>query len=94
MPRLKVPPPPATATVTSRQDLAYIVRFMRLRAGLTAEEAALSIGVAKATLLRLERGDAGLQFDNVLLILDGLGVNLHALPRSHSAQAQLSWPNG
>ncbi len=92
MPKIKTPPPPSTGRIASHKDLGRIIRHMRLQAGLTADDAALAIGVAKATLLRAEQGKGGLQFDNVLKILDGLGVNLYALPATHGMDGAMAWP--
>lgn len=69
-----------------------MIRYVRMQAGLTVDEAALSIGVAKATLLRAEQGKAGLQFDNVMKILDGLGISLFALPATPGREGDLAWP--
>lgn len=65
---------------------------MRMQAGLTADEAALSIGVAKATLLRAEQGQGALQFDTLLRIFDGLGLRLIALPATQGAESDIAWP--
>lgn len=92
MPKIATPPPPATGRIESYADLGRIIRYTRLRAGLTADDAALAVGVAKATLLRAEQGKRGLQFDNLLKILEGLGVNLYALPANHGADEKMAWP--
>lgn len=92
MPKIATPPAPSTGRVESYEDLGRIIRHMRLKAGLTADDAALAIGVAKATLLRAEQGKGGLQFDKLLRILSGLGVNLYALPATHGAEEGMAWP--
>ncbi len=92
MPKILTPPPPATGSISNRAELGRIVRHVRLRAGLTVDEASLAIGVAKATLLRAEQGKGGLQFDNVLKILECLGVSLYALPTTHGADGGMAWP--
>lgn len=92
MPKINIPAPPSSARIASRQELGRVIRYVRMQAGLTVDEAALSIGVAKATLLRAEQGKAGLQFDNVMKILDGLGISLFALPATPGREGDLAWP--
>jgi transcriptional regulator with XRE-family HTH domain len=93
MPKIAMPPAPPSGRITSREDLGRLIRYARMQAGLTAEEAAMAIGIAKATLLRVEQGNGGLQFDNVLKIFDGLGISLSALPARHDGERDLAWPN-
>lgn len=92
MPRLKPTPPPESGRIDNQADLGRIIRYMRMQAGLTADEAALSIGVAKATLLRAEQGQGALQFDTLLRIFDGLGLRLIALPATQGAESDIKWP--
>lgn len=92
MPKIKLPSAPPSSRITSRQELGHIIRYMRMQAGLTADEAALAIGVAKATLLRAEQGRGALQFDTLLRIMDGLGIHLHALPAEQGKAPPVSWP--
>lgn len=80
MPKITMPPVPPPGSISSQEDLGRIIRYARMQAGLTAEEAAMAIGIAKATLLRVERGKGGLQFDNLLKIMNGLGLSLSAVP--------------
>ena len=69
-----------------------MIRYTRMQAGLTADEAALAIGVAKATLLRAEQGQGALQFDTLLRIFEGLGLRLLALPVTQDAEGDSAWP--
>ena len=92
MPRITMPPAPASGRIASREDLGRIIRYMRMQAGLTVDEAAMAIGVAKATLLRVEQGKGGLQFDKVLKILDGLGVALITPPANQGTDRVMAWP--
>ncbi len=59
---------------------------------MTVAEAARAIGIAKATMLRVEQGKGGLQFDNLLKILNGLGIMLSALPSEQGSGRDLAWP--
>jgi transcriptional regulator with XRE-family HTH domain len=92
MPKLVKLPAPPSGQIKSLQDLGRIIRHVRMRAGLTVDDAAQAIGIAKATLLRAEQGKGGLQFDNLLKILGGLGLSLSVLPTSQSADRDLVWP--
>jgi transcriptional regulator with XRE-family HTH domain len=92
MPKLTTPPVPTSGRVASHRDLGRIIRHVRMQAGLTVDDASQAIGVAKATLLRAEQGKGGLQFDNLLKILGGLGLTLAVLPTSQNAERDLAWP--
>lgn len=92
MPRIAKPPAPSSGRITSQQDLGRIIRYARMRADLTVDDAAQAIGVAKATLLRAEQGKGGLQFDNLLKILGGLGLTLGVLPARQNIEQDLPWP--
>lgn len=94
MPRISKPPAPPTGQVKSLQDLGRIIRHVRMQAGLTVDDAAQAIGIAKATLLRAEQGKGGLQFDKLLKILGGLGLRLSVLPGSQNPDRDLAWPKG
>lgn len=92
MPKIVMPPAPSSSRVSSRADLGRIIRYARMQAGMTVEEAAMAIGIAKATMLRVEQGKGGLQFDNLLKILDGLGITLSAMPVHQGTERDLAWP--
>lgn len=92
MPRITMPTAPSSGRIASREDLGRIVRFARMQAGMTVEEAAMAIGIAKATMLRVEQGKGGLQFDNLLKVLDGLGLSLSAFPSLEGSNRDAPWP--
>lgn len=92
MPKIPSPPAPSSGRITSQQDLGRVIRYARMQAGLTVDDAAQAIGVAKATLLRAEQGKGGLQFDNLLRILGELGLTLGVLPASQNIERDLPWP--
>lgn len=92
MPKIAMPPAPPSGRIMSRGDLGRIIRYARMQAGMTLEEAAMAIGIAKATLLRVEQGTGGLQFDNLLKILKGLGLTFFALPAHQDADRDSAWP--
>lgn len=92
MPKISTPPAPRTGQITSLSELGRVIRHVRMQVGLTVDEAAQAVGIAKATLLRAEQGKGGLQFDNLLKILSGLGLSLAVLPASQNAERDLAWP--
>lgn len=87
-----MPSPPTSGQIPNREALGHIIRYTRMQAGMTVEDAALSIGVAKATLLRVEQGKAGVQFDNLLKIVHGLGLQFSAMPVDQGAGRDMTWP--
>lgn len=92
MPKITMPPAPPSGRIRSHEDLGRIIRYARMQAGLTVEEAALAIGIAKATLLRVERGKGGVQFDNLLKIMEGLGLSFTAAPIYRGSERDKAWP--
>lgn len=92
MPKIAMPSAPRSGRITSRVDLGRVIRFARMQAGMTVEEAALAIGIAKATLLRVEQGKGGVQFDNLLKIMDGLGLRFTAMPTRQGSEPDTPWP--
>ncbi len=59
-------------------DLARLVKNARVQQNLTQQDVAEAVDITRQSLARLERGNGGTSFDTVLLILDHLGINLHA----------------
>lgn len=59
-------------------DLARLVKNARVQRNLTQQNVADAIGITRQSLARLERGNGGISFDTVLLILDHLGIHLDA----------------
>ena len=75
--RRRPPPPVARALRSIGDDLAV---WRKLR-GLTQAQLADRAGVARTTLVRLERGDGAVGFENVLRVARALGI-LEAIPRA------------
>jgi transcriptional regulator with XRE-family HTH domain len=58
------------------------VRAARTLAGLSIEQAALSLGISKQTLSDIEAGKSGMRFENILKVAQGLGLHLFVV-QSH-----------
>jgi transcriptional regulator with XRE-family HTH domain len=69
-------PFPSDPLLTNAGVLGQAVRARRTQAGLTIEEAALSIGVAKQTISDLEHGKASVGIGLALRIAAQFGVHL------------------
>lgn len=76
MRKLSVTPLPDHSTVASPEDIGTLVRAVRTAAGMTLEEAALTIQVAKQTLQNLEKGTGTVSLALVFKVLTGLGIRL------------------
>lgn len=75
--RRVVPTPfPLDPWLQSTEQLGAAVRASRTAAGMTLEDAALAVGVAKQTLQNLETGKGQVSLTIALRILGGLGVDL------------------
>ena len=74
MKRVMPSPFPSAPFVSDAAILGKAVRARRTQAGLSIEEAALSIGVAKQTLADLEAGKPSVKIGNALKIAHELGV--------------------
>lgn len=57
-------------------DLGRLIRAVRTASGLTLEETALAIGIAKQTLQNLETGTGTVSLALTFKVLDALGVRL------------------
>lgn len=62
--------------VASSADLGRLVKQVRKAAGMTQAEAAGACGVGVRFFSELENGKASVQFDSVLAVLNGLGLQL------------------
>lgn len=62
--------------VTSSEDMGKLVRAVRTTAGMTLEETAFTVGVAKQTLQNLENGTGTVSLALVFKVLAGLGIQL------------------
>ncbi len=71
---------PQDNLVVAPSTLASFIRAARTQSGLTLEDAALSIGVAKSTLQKIETNPATVSFAIVLEVARQLGVTLFAVP--------------
>ena len=60
--------------VRSMQTLGENLRLARLRRDLSAEQVAERAGIARTTLIRLEKGDGGACLANLLKVLFALGL--------------------
>ena len=59
-----------------------LIRFVRLRAGLTQEEVARRAGISQPALARLESGRITPRVDTAQKILHVCGMSLELLPRA------------
>ncbi|CAN7418710.1 helix-turn-helix transcriptional regulator [Microbacterium sp. LjRoot45] len=64
-------------------DVARLVKNTRAQQDLTQQDVADAVGITRQSLARLERGNGGISFDTVLLILDHLGIHLDASTARH-----------
>jgi len=71
---------PSDPLVTDANLLGRTVRAARSQSGLTLEDAALAVGVAKQTLNNLEMGREGVSLGVTFKIMRGLGIALFAVP--------------
>ncbi|WP_417067057.1 helix-turn-helix domain-containing protein [Niveibacterium terrae] len=69
-------PFPTESLVTSAKDLGQAIRAARTGSGLTIEDAALLVGVAKQTLSDVEQGKPTVAFGTVIKLATALGVSL------------------
>ncbi|KAF0099346.1 MAG: putative transcription factor MBF1 like protein [bacterium] len=75
--RTLVPTPfPEHQALASPEDLGKLVRAVRTAAGMTLEETALAVPVAKQTLQNLERGTGTVSLSLAFKVLAGLGIGL------------------
>ncbi|MGV0953510.1 MAG: helix-turn-helix domain-containing protein [Fluviibacter sp.] len=64
------------ALLEDSQALGALVRAVRTGSGLTLEEAALSVNVAKQTLQNLETGTGTVSLALAFKVMNGLGIRL------------------
>ena len=88
MARRVVPTPfPTDPQLTTPDALGAAIRAARTASGLTLEEAALAVNVAKQTLGDLEAGKPTVRLENVLRVLQALGATLN-VSSSEDSQTQ------
>ena len=76
MRKLSVTPFPDHSTVVSPEDIGALVRAVRTASGMTLEEAALTVQVAKQTWQNLEKGKGTVSLALAFKVLTGLGIRL------------------
>lgn len=76
MRKLLVIPLPGQPTVDNPAELGMLVRAVRTSAGMTLEETALAVQVAKQTLQNLEKGRGTVSLALAFKVLTGLGIRL------------------
>lgn len=81
---LNFPKDPLIAQAT---DLGAYVRAARTQSGLTLEEAALSIGVSRQTMVNIEKNSGSVSFAVILQAARALGVVLFAQPAENRERA-------
>ena len=64
------------------------VRAERVRRGLRQEDLAARLGMARATLADLERGERRLYFDEALVVCEALGLRLVDLVAGQQSEAR------
>lgn len=77
MRKITATPFPAHSTLTKPEEVGALVRAVRTAAGMTLEETALTVQVAKQTLQNLEKGKGTVSLVLVFKVLTGLGIRLH-----------------
>jgi DNA-binding XRE family transcriptional regulator len=85
MKRVKKTPFPSIPILQDAEVLGAAVRACRTEAGMTIDEAAMSLGVAKQTLHDLEMGKPTVGLGLVLKITQGLGLSLIVLQKHNAA---------
>lgn len=73
---LTATPFPANPAVASPKDMGKLIRAVRTAAGMTLEETALTVQVAKQTLQNLENGTGTVSMALAFKVLTGLGITL------------------
>ena len=82
MRKVQAEPIPTSTILADPGDLGALVRAVRTSSGMTLEETALSLQVAKQTLQNLEKGKGSVSVGKTLQILRELGIRLHwEIPR-------------
>ncbi|HYD93823.1 MAG TPA: helix-turn-helix transcriptional regulator [Noviherbaspirillum sp.] len=81
-------PFPTDPLVAGPETLGKAVRSSRTEQGLTIEEAAMTIGVAKQTLSDIEAGKSTVSLGIVLKVATELGVSLFVAPARERERIQ------
>lgn len=79
-------PHPDSPFIDDCQAFGRFVRAARTQSGMTLEDAALAVGVAKQTLQDLETGKPGVGLGLALRIAQALGIAVFASPAQDKAR--------
>lgn len=88
MRRVVAASPPADPAVVDAKAFGAMVRAARTHSGMTLEDAALSIGIAKQTLANLETGKSAVGLETALRAAHQFGVAIFAVPASQREPAR------
>ena len=75
--------PPSVAVLAAASALGPVVRQQRKAQALRIDDAAALLGVSVDLMSRLENGQGSVRLDKALAVLDGLGLTLMVLPKTH-----------
>ena len=78
---------PKDPLIVQTTDLGAYVRAARTQSGLTLEEAALSVGVSRQTMVNIEKNSGSVSFAVILQAARALGVVLFAQPAENRERA-------
>jgi transcriptional regulator with XRE-family HTH domain len=79
---------PTDLSLRSPQELGIALRAVRTSAGLSLDEAALSLGISKRTLLKLEQGAPTVAIGTALHAAAQLGVALFMVPAARKERTR------
>jgi transcriptional regulator with XRE-family HTH domain len=85
-----IPTPDLRQSLTMRL-LGQAILARRTQSNLRLEDAAALCGVAKQTLMNIERGQDTSQMNTILQVCSGLGIKLRILPWSAPNEANDDW---
>ena len=88
MPKITPKPFPAQNQLLDSKTLGEAVRSVRTHGGLSIEQAALMIGVAKQTLSDLEAGKPTVSLGLALKVANELGVSIFVVPKTEQDRVQ------
>lgn len=88
MPKITPKPFPAQNQLLDPKTLGEAVRSVRTHSGLSIEQAALIIGVAKQTLSDLEAGKPTVSLGLALRVANELGVSIFVVPKTEQDRVQ------
>jgi transcriptional regulator with XRE-family HTH domain len=86
MKRVVKSPFPSDPLVSDLSQIGSAIRAMRTEQGLTIEDAAMTIGVAKQTLSDIEAGKPSVSLGLVFKVATEIGVSLFVAPARERAR--------